>query len=71
MLSGAAWHSVCQGSGLEVEAQDVCAGKWRLLGKCPEERAREEWDKPIVIAATIYHSLSELLNTPTEHIHPS
>lgn len=71
MLSGAAWPGVCQGAGLEVEVQDVCAGKWRLLGKCPEERARKERDKPIVIATTIYHSLSELLNTRTEHIHPS
>lgn len=36
-----------------------------------EERARGEEDEPIVIAAIIYHSLSDLLNTPNEHIHPS
>lgn len=71
VLSGAAWPGVCQGLGLEVEAQDVCEEKQRLLGGCPEERAKEEQDKPIEIAAIIYHSLSKLLNTPTEHIHPS
>lgn len=49
----------------------MCVGKWRLLGECPEEKAREEWDKPTVKAGILCHSLSVLLNTAAEHIHPS